>query len=103
MEDPMITLHLEPHQFAALRAGFDAAADDPDAPIDVSLLARVRSALADAKATALPGLPILMMLKSTDGLAALAVCFEVGCEGYADVTDDQWDSVVALVEQAARS
>jgi hypothetical protein len=44
-----------------------------------------------------------MMLKSTDGLAALAVCFEVGCEGYADVTDDQWDSVVALVEQAARS
>ena len=99
----MITLRLEPQQFAALHAGFDAAAGDPDAPIDVSLLARVRTALADAKNTALPGLPILVMLKSTDELAVLAACFEVGGEGHADVTDDHWDSIVALIEQAARS
>jgi hypothetical protein len=99
----MITLRLESQQFAALCAGFDAAADDPDAPIDPSLLAQVWAVLADAKADALPGLPILVMLKSTDELAALSACFEVGGEGHADVTDDQWDSIVALIEQAAWS
>jgi hypothetical protein len=45
----MITLRMEPQQFTALCAGFDAA-DDPDAPIDPSLLAQVRSVLAEAKA-----------------------------------------------------
>jgi hypothetical protein len=102
MEEPMITLRLESQQLAALRAGFDAAAGDPDAPIDVSLLARVRNALTEAKATALPGLPILVMLKSSDELAALSACFEVGGEGHADVTDDHWDTITALIEQAAR-
>ena len=97
----MITLRIDPPQFTALHAGFNAAADDPDAPIDVSLLARVRIALTEAKASALPGLPILVSLKSTDELAALSACFEVGGEGHAGVTDDQWYSVVALIEQAA--
>jgi hypothetical protein len=53
MEDAMITLRMEPQQFTALCAGFDAA-DDPDAPIDPSLLAQVRSALDEAKATTAP-------------------------------------------------
>jgi hypothetical protein len=43
MENAMIALRMEPQQFAALCAGFDAA-DDPDAPIDPTLLANVRSA-----------------------------------------------------------
>jgi hypothetical protein len=63
----------------------------------------VRAALADASATALPGLPILVMLQSTGDLAALAACFEVGGDGHPDVADDQWDSVLALIEQASRS
>lgn len=99
----MITLRMEPQQFTALRAGFDAAADDPDAPIDNSLIARVRGALAEARSAALPGLPILVILQSTDELAALSACFEVGGEGHSDVTDDQWESVLALIERAARA
>jgi hypothetical protein len=61
----------------------------------------VRTALAQAQATAMPGLPILVSLQSTDELAVLAACFEVGGEGHDDVTDDQWYSVVALIGQAA--
>ena len=98
----MISLRLEPQQFAALRTGFDAAASDPDAPIDPSLIAGVQSALAEAKATALPGLPVLVTLQSTDELDTLGACFEVGGEGHPDVTDDQWYSIVALIEQAAQ-
>ena len=98
----MITLRLEPQQFAALRNGFDAAASDPDAPVDPTLIAAVQSALAEAKATALPGLPVLVTLQSTAELNTLAACFEVGGEGHPDVTDDQWDSIVALIEQAAQ-
>ena len=98
----MITLRLESQQFAALRTGFDAAASDPDAPVDPTLIAGVQSALAEARATALPGLPVLVTLQSPDELNALAACFEVGGEGHPDVTDDQWDSIVALVEQAAQ-
>ena len=79
----MIALRLEPQQFAALRTGFDAAASDPDAPIDPTLIAGVQSALAEAKATAIPGLPVLVTLKSTDELAALSACFEVGGECHA--------------------
>jgi hypothetical protein len=97
----MITLRLEAPLYDALRAGFDVAAGDPDAPIDVSLLAYVRTALAQAQATAMPGLLIVVSLQSTDELAALAACFEVGGEGHADVTDDQWYSITALIEQAA--
>jgi hypothetical protein len=102
MEGAMITLRMEPQQFTALCTGFDAA-DDPDAPIDPSLLAQVRSALAEARGAALPGLPILVVLQSTDELAVLATCFEVGGEGHSDVADDQWESVPALIEQAART
>jgi hypothetical protein len=98
MEDAMITLRMEPQQFAAL-----CAADDPDAPIDPSLLAQVRSVLAEAKATALPGLPILITLQSADELTALAACFEVGGEDNPNVSESQWESVLALIEQAARS
>ena len=87
----MITLRMEPQQFAALCAGFDAA-DDPDAPIDPTLLAHVRSALAEAKSTALPGLPILVVLQSAAELATLGACFDVGGEDNPNVTDDQWDS-----------
>jgi hypothetical protein len=98
----MITLPMEPQQFTALCAGFDGA-DDPDAPIDPSLLARVRSALAEAKATALPGLPILITLQSADELTALAACFEVGGEDNPNVSEGQWESVLALIEKAART
>jgi hypothetical protein len=102
MEDAMITLRMEPQQFTALCAGFDAA-DDPDAPIDPSLLAQVRSALDEAKTTALPGLPILITLQSADELAALVACFEVGGEDNPNVSEGQWESVLALIEQAART
>jgi hypothetical protein len=97
----LITLRIEPQQSAALRTGFDAAASDPDAPIDPTLIAGVQSALAEAIATAIPGLPVLVTLESRDELAALSACFEVGGECHPDVTDDQWYSVVAMIEQAA--
>jgi hypothetical protein len=101
METAMITLRMEPQQFAAPYAGFDAA-DDPDAPMDPTLLAHVRSALAEAKAGAMPGLPILVVLQSGAELATLGACFEVGSEDNPNVTDDQWDSIMALIEHAAK-
>ena len=57
----MITLRMESQQFVALHTGFNAAASDPDAPIDPTLITGVQSALAEAKATALPGLPVLVL------------------------------------------
>ena len=61
-----------------------------DAPIDPSLVADVHCALTEAKATALPRLPILVTLPSVDELDVLSARFEVGDEGHPDVTDDQW-------------
>lgn len=61
------------------------------------------SALDEAKATALPGLPILITLQSADELAALVACFEVGGEDNPNVSEGQWESVLALIEQAART
>jgi NADP-dependent 3-hydroxy acid dehydrogenase YdfG len=98
----MITLRMESQQFVALHTGFNAAASDPDAPIDPTLITGVQSALAEAKATALPGLPVLVTLQSHNELNALAAYFEVGGEGHPDVTDNQWYSLVALIEQATQ-
>ena len=95
----MLTLCIQPHLFATLRAGFEAAATE-DAPIDLELLNRVRVALTEASVTALPGLPVLVSLRSDDELNALTACFEVGGELHPDVTDDQWASILALIEQA---
>jgi hypothetical protein len=67
----MITLRMESQQFVALHTGFNAAASDPDAPIDPTLITGVQSALAEAKATALPGLPVLVTLQSHNELNAL--------------------------------
>ena len=95
----MVTLGIQPHLFAALRAGFEAAATD-DAPFDPELLTRVQVALTEASITALPGLPVLVTLGSADELNALTACFEVGGELHPDVTDDQWASILTIVEQA---
>ena len=97
----MIALGLEPQPFVALRTGFGAAASDPGAPIDRTFLSNVQSAC-PTEATALPGLPVMVMLQSTDELDALAACFEVGGEGHPDITDDQWYSLLALIERAKR-
>jgi hypothetical protein len=98
-EKLMITLRIQPHLFAALRTGFEAAATD-DAPIETELLDRVRIALTEAGAAALPGLQVLLTLGAVDELDALAACCEVGGEMHPDVTDDQWGSILALVKQA---
>ena len=96
----MVTLRIEPHLFNALWAGFDTGASD-DAPIDPELVGRVRTALTEAAATALPGLPLILTLGSADELDVLAVCFEVGAELHPNVTTDQWDAIQAMIEQAS--
>jgi hypothetical protein len=98
----MVVLRIEPYLFSALRAGFETAASD-DTPVDIELLDRVRSALNEASAAALPGLPIIIALESTDELDALAVCFEVGSQLHPDVTDDQWDAIQSAMEQEVHS
>jgi hypothetical protein len=95
----MVTLGIQPLLVPSLRDGFEAAATG-DAPIDLDLLNRVRIALTEASVTALPGLPVLVSLGSADELNALTACFEVGGELHPDVADDQWASIMALVEQA---
>jgi hypothetical protein len=41
--------------------------------------------------------------QSADELAALVACFEVGGEDNPNVSEGQWESVLALIEQAART
>jgi hypothetical protein len=100
-EGVMITLRIEPLLFSALRAGFEAAACDVDAPISPKVLSRLRPALAAAAATAPRGRSILVMLESIADLYALGDCFAVGGEGHPRVTDAQWDAINALIDQAA--
>ena len=97
----MITLRVEPSLFSALRAGFEAAVCNDDAPISPQLLTRLRPALAAAAVTAPRGRPILVRLESTDELYTLGDCFAVGGEGHPHVTDAQWDAINALIDQAA--
>ncbi len=67
----MITLRVEPSLFSALRAGFEAAVCNDDAPIRPQLLTRLRPALAAAAVTAPRGRPILVRLELTAELYAL--------------------------------
>ena len=97
----MIMLRIEPGLFSALRAGFEAAACDDDAPISPKLISRLRQALADAAAAAPPRRPILVMLESVAELYALGDCFSVGGEGHPRVTGAQWEAINALIDQAA--
>jgi hypothetical protein len=62
----------------------------------------VRTALDKAEVNALPGLPILVLLKSTDEFDALVACFEVDGECHPEVSNDQWYSIMALIEHAGR-
>ena len=96
----MITLRIEPGLFLALRAGFEAAACDKDTPINPKLINPVRLALANAAAKAPHGRPIPVMLESIAELYALGDCFAVGGEGHSHVTEDQWDEINALIDQA---
>jgi hypothetical protein len=102
-EGAMIILRVEPSLFSALRAGFEAAVRNDDAPIRPQLLSRLRPALADAAATAPRGRPILVRLESIAELYALGDCFAVGGEGHPRVTDAQWDAINALIDQTART
>ena len=97
----MITLRVEPHLFGSLRLAFERTADD--APLDETVLDRVRTAIAEADAAALPGVSVILMLQTRDELSALQACWEVGGEGDPDVTDDRWQAINALIAQAAQS
>ena len=96
----MIVLRFPLYLFIALRAGFEAAADD-DAPIDMEALSRVRLALVEAAATTPPGLPFVLMLESSADLFALSACWEVGGECHPSIAEDQWNSINALLHQAS--
>jgi hypothetical protein len=103
LEGAMITLHIEPDLFSALRAGFEASACDKDAPIKSKLISPLRLALANAAAKAPRGRSIPVMLGSIAELYALGDCFAVGGEGHPRVTEDQWDKINALIDQAVRA
>jgi hypothetical protein len=95
----MIHLRLPLYLFIALRAGFEAA-DDDDAPIDPAARRRVRQALTEAAATTPPGLPTVLVLESNEDLFALSGCWQVGGECHPSVTEDQWNSINALIDDA---
>jgi hypothetical protein len=103
----MITLRIPPHLLAPLHDAFDGAAeaveDFEHPPVDLEDVARVRAAFAEAKAAALPGLPVIIELQSGAELFTLQACWEVGGEGAPGVTDDAWDEINALIEAAAQS
>jgi hypothetical protein len=102
-EGAMITLRIEPNLFSALRAGFEAAAFDKDAPIKSKLISPLGLALANAAAKAPRGRLIPVTLESIAELYALGDCFAVGGEGHPRVTEDQWDQINALIDQAVKA
>ena len=95
----MIAMRIEPHLFRLLRDAFDSAADE--ARFDQLYVQRVREALTQADATAVPGLRVLLALPSGAELFALQACSEVGGEGSPDVSDDVWEAINTLIAQAA--
>jgi len=102
----MTTLRLESHLFAVLRRAFDGAADGIDdwelPPVPLDVVAVLRTKLAEAAASALPGLSIVLTLSPAD-IEVLSACFSVGGEGDPAVTDDQYEGILAALGQAARS
>jgi|ERR1700722_9349833 hypothetical protein len=102
-EGAMITLRIHPDLFSALRAGFQASACDNDPPIKSKLISPLRLALANAAAKAPRGRLILVMLESIEELYALGDCFAVGGEDHPRVTEDQWDKINALIDQAIKA
>jgi hypothetical protein len=98
----MITLRIEAGLFSALRAGFEAAACDKDAPIKSRLISPLRLALANAAAKAPRGRLILVMLESIAELYALGDYFAVGGEGHPRVSEDQWNKINALIDEAVK-
>lgn len=99
-------LRLEPHLFVVLRRAFDSATDGiedwelPPVPLDV--VAVLRTKLAEAEATALPGLSIVLALSPAE-IEVLSACFSVGGEGDPAVSDDQYEAILAMLGQSARS
>ena len=90
-----------------LREAFEAAADGlnewENPPVDPVVVAWVRTALTEAEAGSMPGLPVVLRLKSTEALFVLQACWEFGAETGPRVTDDQLATIGALIEQATQA
>jgi hypothetical protein len=94
-----VYLRVEPCLFGLLKKVFDAVASDPDIPIEEGIIADARRAFHTANTNAMPGLPVVVIL-TQDTLGAISYCFEVGGEDAADINDDDYETVHALLEQA---
>jgi hypothetical protein len=93
-------IRLGPHHFRALRRAFDCATDGldewPEPPMPLDMVAVLRAKLAEADAASLPGLPVVLALSQAE-IEALLVCWEVGGECDPSVTDDQYETVLAIL------
>jgi len=91
-----VYLRIEPRLFGLVNRVFDTVAADPDLPIDEGIIEDAHEALQDANNNAVPGLPIVInVIQST--LDAISCCFEVGGEGAADISDDEYEASHALL------
>ena len=86
-----------------MRAGFEASACDNDPPIKSKLIIPLRLALANATTKAPRERLTVVMLESIEELHALGDCFSVGGEGHPRVTEDQWDKINELIDQAIKA
>lgn len=92
-----VYLRIEPRLFELLKKVFDTVAADPDIPIDEGIIEDARGALHTANVNAMPGLPVIVNL-TQDTLGAISDCFEVGGEDNAEISDDDYEAVHALIE-----
>jgi hypothetical protein len=94
-----VYLRIEPRLFGLLKKVFDTVATDAYIPIDDSVIEDARGALHTANINAMPGLPVVVnMTRDTPG--AISCCFEVGGESASDISDDDYEAIQAVVEQA---
>ena len=99
-------IRLESHHFRALRHAVDGATGGidewPEPPLPLDMVAALRTKLAEADAASPPGLPVVLVLSQAE-TEALSVCWEVGGECDPTVTDDQYQTVLAVLGQAQQA
>jgi hypothetical protein len=94
-----VYLRIEPRLFDILKRVFDGVAARADTPISQDILDDAIRTLKQAKTRAMPGLPHVVHL-TRDAFDCICFCFEVGGDDNDEISDDDYETIHALLEHA---